>query len=152
MGSQADLSRAKTAATAASATTTTSKSCAALARALLISPQPRERGSLVIFSDKGTVYRVYTHPDALLGCNWCPTHENVIATGCKVSAPPLFDTRVLAELGPPPPLMMVSGVAVGHSSGGRHQSVTINQNRTAKGCLSRRPPSRSPPILVERPV
>lgn len=46
------------------------------------------------------MYRVYTHPEALFGCNWCPTHENVIATGCKVSAPP---TRVLAELGPPAP-------------------------------------------------
>ncbi|CAN0515647.1 unnamed protein product, partial [Ectocarpus sp. 12 AP-2014] len=47
--------------------------------------------SLVIFSDKGTVYRVYTHPDALFGCNWCPTHENVIATGCKDGKVRVFD-------------------------------------------------------------
>ncbi|CAM9815043.1 unnamed protein product, partial [Ectocarpus fasciculatus] len=47
--------------------------------------------TLVIFSDKGTVYRVYTHPEALFGCNWCPTHENVIATGCKDGKVRVFD-------------------------------------------------------------
>ena len=48
-------------------------------------------GSLVIFSEQGTVERVYGHPGALFGCDWCPGLVNIIATGCQDRNVRVFD-------------------------------------------------------------
>lgn len=65
---------------------------------LFCSAKRAQRGSLVIFSEKGAVYRAYIHPEALFGCSWCPTHKDVIATGCKVTF--LLSHIYLAFVGP----------------------------------------------------
>ncbi|CAM9918602.1 unnamed protein product, partial [Hapterophycus canaliculatus] len=56
--------------------------------------------SLVIFSDKGEVYRAYLHPEALFGCGWCPTHKDVIATGCRDGNVRIFDCSWKAGIEP----------------------------------------------------
>lgn len=50
----------------------------------------------MIFSEQGTVERVYTHPGALFGCDWCPGHVNIIATGCQDRNVRVFDVSSAA--------------------------------------------------------
>lgn len=68
----------------------------ALKSAHCVSARSRACGSLVIFSEQGTVERVYTHPGALFGCDWCPGHVDIIATGCQDRNVRVFDVSSAA--------------------------------------------------------